>query len=287
MEFHSTPHLKGSTQPSIPPAGFVSLDPATFMAQPGLVLPDLILPNGARIPLGDTGGVNAPMVSKINQGGTGTNAASTFGITISASGTLSRVSTIASADRWQRRRRIRTTTTAASNQTAGLRTAYVEYLRGSVLGQHGFLAQMLVGHGANTAGHRAFAGFTATTGVLAIEPTAMTDCFGVGYESADLATGNWQLIRNDNVAAGTKVDTGIPRSVLGLDIRIYAPAGDTSMSVAILNASTGALGYEAQFTTDLPRNTIPMALKMEVNTSASTTAAQCDIGDANILQFTG
>lgn len=220
----------------------------------------------------------------------GTTAPLVWGGTLTTAATMSVQQTIASANPWQAtwRKRFQTSTTAGT--VTGMRTAYTQWFRGSATGFGGFFFRTQFGQNINLNGAQCFIGLCASTGALgtgAGSVAALVNMIGVGYDTTDASTGNWQLYRNDGTGTATKVDLGATNAARntthGYDMIIFCPPGAaTEIFVRIINLQTNAIVIDTSYTTDLPATNTGMAFKAECNNGAVAAAANIEVSKVYI-----
>lgn len=210
-----------------------------------------------------------------------------IGISLTNSGTLSAVQTIASSNPWQAtwRKRFASAGTAAS--VAGTRTNYAQWFRGNAAGFGGFFFRAQIGQNINLNGAQCFVGLCASTGVLGTTAGAvgaLVNMIGMGYDTTDASSGNWQLFRNDGTGTATKVDLGTSAARNtndGYDLIIFCPPGAaTEIFVRIVNVHSNTTVLDTSYTTDIPAVNVGMAMKCEINNGA--VASACNIEFAKI-----
>ena len=220
----------------------------------------------------------------------GTTAPTQWGITLTTAATMSLQQTIASANPWLATWRKRFATSTTAGNLSGMRTAYAQWFRGNAAGYGGFFFRTKFGHNINLNGSQCFVGLCASTGALAATAgavAALLNMIGVGYDTTDANTGNWQLFRNDGSGTATKVDLGsnAARSNVshGYDLIIYCPPGAaTEIFVRIVNIHTGVIVLDTSYTTDLPAVNVGMAFKAEINNGAVAAAANLEVAKVYI-----
>ncbi len=253
----------------------------------GRMLPKIIGPAGIDTVL--QVGLSANAVFMVAPA-SGTTAPTAWGGTLTTAATMSVQQTIASANPWQAtwRKRFQTSTTAGN--LSGMRTAYAQYFRGNAAGYGGFFFRAQLGQNINLNGAQCFVGLCASTGALAATAgavSALVNMIGMGYDTTDASTGNWQLFRNDGSGTATKVDLGATdaarNTTHGYDLIIYCPPGAaTEIFVRIINLHNGATVLDTSYTTDLPAVNTGMAFKAEVNNGAVAAAANLEISKVYI-----
>lgn len=220
----------------------------------------------------------------------GTTAPLVWGGTLTTAATMSVQQTIASANPWQAtwRKRFQTSTTAAT--VTGCRTAYTQWFRGNATGFGGFFFRAQLGQNINLNGSQCFVGLCASTGALgtgAGAVSALVNMVGMGFDTTDASTGNWQFYRNDGTGTATKVDLGATNAARntthGYDMIIFCPPGAaTEIFVRIINLHSGATVLDTSYTTDLPAVNTGMAFKAECNNGAVAAATNIEIAKVYI-----
>jgi hypothetical protein len=207
------------------------------------------------------------------------------GAPVCVGGTLVTANTIsapalATTNLWTsiQRKRFQTAATAAS--VTGMRTNYTQWWRGNAAGRGGFFWRSRFGQQLNIAGSQVFHGLCGSTGALATTAgsvAALINSIGVGYDTTDANTGNWFLYRNDGVGSATKLNLGAnaARSLVndGFELIMFCLPHDgvnpQSIWVEIVRLNDGVVILPAtEFTTDLPVNTVFLAMKSECNNGA-------------------
>jgi hypothetical protein len=220
----------------------------------------------------------------------GTTAPLVWGGTLTTAATMSVQQTIASANPWQAtwRKRFQTSTTAGN--VSGMRTAYTQWFRANAAGFGGFFFRTQFGQNINLNGAQYFVGLCASTGALgtaAGSVAALVNMIGVGYDTTDASSGNWQLYRNDGTGTATKVDLGATNAARntthGYDLIIFCPPGAaTEIFVRIINLQNNAVVLDTSYTTDLPAVNTGMAFKAECNNGAVAAAANLEVAKVYI-----
>ena len=221
---------------------------------------------------------------------TGTTAPLVWGGTLTTAATMSVQQTIASANPWQAtwRKRFQTSTTAGN--PTGMRTAYGQWFRGNAAGFGGFWFRTQFGQNINLNGSQCFVGLCASTNVLASAAgsvAALVNMIGVGFDTTDASTGNWQLYRNDGTGTATKVDLGATNAARntthGYDLIIYCPPGAaTDIYVRIVNLQTNVTVIDTSYNTDIPAVNTGMAFKAECNNGAVAAATNIEVAKVYI-----
>jgi hypothetical protein len=218
-----------------------------------------------------------------------TSAPNMLGGTISTAGTVSAQQTIASANPWQAAQRKRFQTAATAASSAGMRTSYVQWFRGSAVGFGGFFFRTQFGQNLNVSGTQSFIGLCASSGALGTTAgavAALLHMVGMGYDTTDASTGNWQLYRNDGTGTATKVDLGAGaarNTTHGYDLVIFCPPGAaTTIYVKVTNIHTGTVVLDTSYTTDLPAVDTGLAYKAECNNGAVAAALNLEVAKVYI-----
>lgn len=180
------------------------------------------------------------------------------------------------AANYTRFRRTRYTGTAAAAVSTGNYVAYSRWFRGA---QGGFDATIEFGQGADATGFSAFVGVSTLVAALAVDPSTLLNCVGVGYNAADAAGGTWFLINNDGGTAVKTAISGMTRdAVSGYRMRITCPVSATSnITVTIYNAHTGTLILNTTLTTSLPVANTGLSIGAHQYTGAIATSPIIDV----------
>lgn len=271
--------LVSTSDPATPTGGIISYSKVIA----GRHLPKIIGPSGIdTIMQVGLHGNSVFLVSPTN----GTTAPGVLGGLISTAGTGTNVTshqqTIASANPWLATRKTRFTTGTTINNNYGIRTQYVQWFRGSVTGFGGFWFRAQFGQSINLTGGQKFVGLCNSTNALGGDPSALLNMCGMGYDAADLNTGNWQFMYNDGTGTATRVDLGanaVRNTTAGYDLIMYMAPGGSELFVRIINLATNVTVLETSYTSLLPVANIGMAFAAQVRT---TTAAANDIEVAKV-----
>lgn len=191
------------------------------------------------------------------------------GIIISAIGTVSHP-TQDLTSKLSATRRIRFTGAATAAASCGFYETSYTKSRGNAPGLGGFHFEETFGQASNFTGQRAFIGLSKTMSQLAVDPSTLFNIVCVGYDAADLDSGNWQLMCNDASGAATKIDLPLaPRNATDLyRLTIHCDANDSGFSVRFENLSTGVLAYNDKLTTNIPVATEFLNLKFNLQNGA-------------------
>jgi hypothetical protein len=211
----------------------------------------------------------------------GTTAPIAIGGVLTTAVTISHVQTIASANPWQATRRTRFQTAITAGNASGMRTAYTQWFLGNAAGFGGFFFRAQFGMNINLVGGQKFVGLCASVAALAGDPSALLNMCGVGYDAADLSTGNWFFMRNDGAGVATKVDLGVnaARNIThGYDLVMFAaPGNSAALNVRIVNLHTGVVVLDTVYTTDLPAANTGLAMKAEVRNGVIAAADNLEV----------
>jgi hypothetical protein len=220
----------------------------------------------------------------------GTAAPVAFGGSVTTSVTMSMQQTVASSNSWLATQRKRWASNTTAGSVTGCRTAYVQWFRGNAAGFGGFFFRAQFGQTVNINGAQCFVGLCASTGILGTTAGAvgaLINMIGVGYDTTDASTGNWQLFRNDGTGTATKVDLGATNAARGTthgyDLIIFCPPGAASeMFVRIVNLHTGAVVLDTSYTTDIPAVNTGLAFKAEISNGAVASAVNIELAKVYI-----
>ncbi len=136
-------------------------------------------------------------------------------------------------------------TTAATTAVAGWREAANGFWMGNTANDGGFEFICTFGPatGVSTTTDRLFVGMsTSTSAPTDVEPSSLTNMFGVGYDAADA---NLQFMRNDGTGTATKTDLGSNFVVPTADrtdvykLVMSCPPNSTTITYKITNLTSG------------------------------------------------
>lgn len=206
-----------------------------------------------------------------------TNLSILGGAISSGTGTIS-TAIAPSATDYTRFRRSRNTGSASAGNVACQQTSYTRWFRGAT---GGFDAFIQFGIGNDVTGYQGFVGFSTLTAGLAAEPSTLTDCFGIGFDSTDAAGSTWFVYQNNASGSCTRTAiTGMTRSATaGYNLRIVCPAGASSdITLTITNAHSGAAIYSATFTgSELPTANTALSFGANHRNGAIASSAILDV----------
>jgi Protein of unknown function (DUF2793) len=270
--------LLGTSDPAAPTGGLLLY--AKTIA--GRVLPKVIGPSGIDTALqtglhGNSIFLMAPSHSTI--------APTVTGGALTSVATISHQQTFASANPWQATRRTRFQTTTTAGNASGVRTAYGQWFFGNAAGFGGFFFRAQFGMNINLQGGQKFCGLAFAATALGGDPSTFVNMCGMGYDAADLATGNWKFMRNDGTGAATKVDLGVDaarNTTHGFDLIMHAKPNSAELFVRIVNIHTGVIVLDTSYTTDIPAVHSPLTFKCEVRNGAVAAIDNIEIAKAYI-----
>jgi hypothetical protein len=271
--------LVSTTDPATPTGGLIHYSKVIA----GRVLPKIIGPSGIdtimQVGLHSN---SVMMVAPANA----TTAPTVWGGVLTTATTISHQQTIASANPWQATRRTRFQTSTTVGNTSGMRTSYVQWFRGNAAGFGGFWFRAQLGMNINLNGGQKFVGLCASTASLAQEPSTLLNMCGMGYDSTDLATGNWQFMYNDGTGSAAKVDLGANaarNTTAGYDLIMYMAPNGSELFVRIINLATNVVVLETSYTgANVPVVNTGMAFKAEVRNGAVAAADNLEIAKVYI-----
>lgn len=168
---------------------------------------------------------------------------STSGVTTSINGTASSV-TVAATDIQTRRQRVRYTTTAATNQQAGIASsANIMSVQG------GFTYESVFYFSTTSANARGFAGFSSNLGIT-IDPTTATNTNVAAFAFNDTDT-NWFFVYNDGSGTAASFDLGVAKNTSGAVWKAEIWGDENSISYRLTNLAT-ASAVSGKVTTNIP-----------------------------------
>lgn len=170
------------------------------------------------------------------------------------------------------------TTTNASAYVAYTGSGSPWWWRGNAAGLGGMYVVHRFSQNVNTTGSRFFVGMASTLPLSSSQDpsntTGANKLIGVGYDSGDASTANWQIYHSDGTTC-IRVDTGIQRNTTDvLELIIYCAPNDSGFTVLFRNLSTGAVFAPAKYTTNIPANTQNLGPIQWVNTGSVSGTAQ-------------
>lgn len=223
----------------------------------------------------------------------GTAVGTVQGVAFTSSGTVSHP-TQASTSLQTAIRRTRWTTAASAGSGGGIRETVATKFRGNAFGIGGFKAEIRFDQSTDVAGHQVFVGLANSVAALAGDPSALTNMIGLGYDAADAAGSNWNLMHNDGSGTATRDALSGGGGVNGLAacardnasvllLTIEAAANGSTVLVSLVNETSGVTILNRQaYSTDLPVNTSLLALHAQNRTGATTTAGQLEVASIDV-----
>ena len=182
-------------------------------------------------------------------------------------------------------------TTPATTAIAAMRFNVARYqIGGSAAGRGGFRSfqKGSVATGSNISTHRFFMGFWTTTAPTDVNPSTLTNIFGIGYDSADT---NLQFMHNDAAGACTKIDLGsnfpkptAARSSL-YSLEMYAPPGTTQeLHYRVTNHFNGQVAT-GTVTTNIPATTQSTAPAAWASVGGTSSIVGVNINKMAVMTF--
>jgi hypothetical protein len=214
-----------------------------------------------------------------------TTAPPVIGGVLTTAATISAQQTVGAANRFQATRRTRFQTSTTVGNATGARTGYNQWYLGNAAERGGFFFRAQFGMNINLQGGQKFIGLCASSAVLGGDPSALVNMIGMGYDAADLNTGNWFLMHNDGSGVATKIDLGVSaarNTVDGYELILFAAPNSQSINVQVINLSSGVLVYEGTLTTNIPAVNTLLAFKGEVRNGAIAAADNIEIAKVYI-----
>lgn len=166
------------------------------------------------------------------------------------------------------------TTSTTSGNAAGVRMSAAQFWRGNAAGLGGFFFFARIGVVTFQSAMQIWCGLSATTGLLAGEPSAQANTVCIGKDTADA---NWQLIFRDATTA-TKVDLGLAVAANQvLDVMFFCPPNSSQITARVVNitspASPVVLADNTVHTANLPVSTAFLLAHAECRTNAASAVA--------------
>lgn len=179
---------------------------------------------------------------------------SAFGGAVTAAGTVTTTSPSAGSIT-NRAYRTKAVSAASAGSNAGFNSGLMVSVTSSIRFEFKFNLT------ADATGYQFYAGAKGgSSSLLAGDPSAQTHVFGVGYDAADLSSGNWQIIYN---GAGTavRVDTGIVRAVNNTCLLILVCRSNTTWDYYFADLTAGTSFGPATVTSGTPGATQIMSVQ--------------------------
>lgn len=148
----------------------------------------------------------------------------------------------------------RTRYAAAAAGIAGIRQSVAQVLRGASAPQGGFKCLWRWGTATAVATQRSFVGLNANVNFVNVNPSTLTNVFGVGY---DAGATEFSLIHNDNAGGATSTPLGASFPVNAssvFQLAITCDPSATSIEWELTNLTTGD-STSGSVNTELPVNT--------------------------------
>jgi len=147
-------------------------------------------------------------------------------------------------------------TVAATTAVAGFRDGVAQYYLSNSAGSGGFhfVCRFGPATGVATTTHRLFVGMTSATGAPTdVQPSSLTNMFGVGYDAAD---NNIQFFNNDGAGTATKTDLGIAVPTADrasvYELAMYAAPNSTTIYYTFKDLAQGGSTVSGSVNTDIP-----------------------------------
>lgn len=176
-------------------------------------------------------------------------------------------------------RRVGYTSVATAGSLAGIRSAAAFLWRGNAAGRGGWFLRWRVipTDAAAVAGERTFCGLGGAAAPTNVEPNTLTNVVGVCQLST---SNNWHIITNDGAGVATTIDLGanFPANTLSTDayeLSLYCAANGAAIQWRFERLWT-AFVASGTLTTDLPVNTVMMALQLWRTNNATALAVAID-----------
>lgn len=163
-------------------------------------------------------------------------------------------------------------TSAVAGQSSTWRTTTATVWRGNAARRGGFRAILRVGTQTALAQQRAFAGVKVPGTIGNVNPSTLTDCIGLAYDSAETT---WRIQHNDNAGNCTRIDLGANfpvnnTALLELELVAAANGGDVTYTVTNLETGDSTTGT---LSSNLPTATTAMELNFWVNNGTTAASA--------------
>jgi hypothetical protein len=258
-------------QPTLPPAGTIQFYGRN---RAGAIWPEFQRANGREIPVQAHFGLNriawwAPS--------TGTTV-SVNGIPRTAVGTVA-TPTLTTGGLANSCRRWRVTSATTANSVADERSASTACWRGNAAGLGGWIYTNRISIVALPALSRAFFGLSSSVATFATtqDPNLLTNIIGIGFVNG--TDTNWQVFRNDGPGSAIKEDMGAAFPVSSLTniytLFLYSAPNGGSIWVRVVEEVSGAV-FEAEYTTDIPLNTVFLSPRNYMNNGGTALAVAYD-----------
>lgn len=144
----------------------------------------------------------------------------------------------------------------AANAVGGWLTGHTVAWRGNAAGLGGFYFWARFSMATATAATRCFIGLTSlATNICAANPGVAADTIGVGYDDNDAV---WQVFHADG---GIAIQVPLSETLNATNVyelRMYASPNGSGIHVQLLNLTAGTTLVDADYTTNIPTNTVFM-----------------------------
>lgn len=186
---------------------------------------------------------------------------------------------IATTSLWASIRRMRWATSTTAGNGSGMRSNADVVWRGNAAGLGGWFFAARCTSSLRTTNGRAFLGLKDATAVHAnVQPSTNLDSAYFGFDGTQAT---WRFCTNDNAGSATCTDLGadFPNNLAtdGFEFRMFATPNGSSIGWWAQRLGTGATA-SGTASTDLPRNTVQLALEAWVGngTDASANQLECN-----------
>lgn len=205
--------------------------------------------------------------------GTGTTASIAFGKSWTVGATQAHPA-LATTNLLTSMSRATFTTSTTSGNASGVRMSASQFWRGNAAGLGGFFFFARFGVVTFQSAMQIWCGLSATTGILAGEPSAQNNTVCIGKDTADV---NWQLMFR-SASAVTKVDLGLAVAANQvLDVMFFAPPNGANITARVVDitspASPVVLADNTVHTANLPVSTAFLVAHAESRTNAASAVA--------------
>lgn len=165
--------------------------------------------------------------------------------------------------------RLRSSAVAGNVATVHSDGAAQRAYRSATVGLGGFHTEMIFALDTDATGFQFFAGLAGTGLNIVGDPSALVDCFGVGFDAADASGGNFFLMHNDASGTATRVDTGMPRGTTATyRLVLDCPVGNaTTLYWRLINLHSGTT-VSGTVTTNLPTDGNPLTTHLNYRNGA-------------------
>lgn len=174
-------------------------------------------------------------------------------------------------------RRVGYVSTAIAGTLAGFRHGSAQLFRG-LTDRGGFhiILRFAVSDAALVAASRTFIGMhSSISAPTNVQPSSLTNIIGVGEDDGDA---NWHVMHNDGAGTATRIDTGIAINATSfLELAIFSPPSAATLTIQLINLSTGAT-FSTSPVADLPAtNTLLNAVNAWRTNNATASIVALDL----------